>query len=100
MSGHRGWRFCEGPWENSKLPSITCDNPTGGDPYVLCQISRIYDPDALYELCSLANGVDALASAAQAVIDRWETPLWKDAEPTGAVIYRLRDALARVRSKD
>ena len=32
--------------------------------------------------------------AAQAVVDRWETPTWKDAEPTAAVIYRLRDILA------
>jgi N-glycosylase/DNA lyase len=31
--------------------------------------------------------------AAQAVVDRWEQPSWKDAEPTAAVIYRLRDAL-------
>jgi len=35
-----------------------------------------------------------LRSAAQAVVERWETPLWKDAEPTALVIYRLRDALA------
>jgi hypothetical protein len=35
-----------------------------------------------------------LRSAAQEVVDRWETPFWKDAEPTASVIYRLRDALA------
>ena len=33
--------------------------------------------------------------AAEAVIDRWEQPAWKDTEPTGTVIYRLRDALGR-----
>jgi hypothetical protein len=38
--------------------------------------------------------VARLRAAAQAVVDRWETPLWKDAEPTASVIYRLRDALA------
>jgi len=38
--------------------------------------------------------VARLRAAAQAVVDRWETPLWKEAEPTAAVIYRLRDALA------
>ena len=32
--------------------------------------------------------------AAQAVVDRWETPLWKDVEPTAHVIARLRQALA------
>ena len=34
-----------------------------------------------------------LREASQAVVDRFETPLWKEAEPTAAVIYRLRDAL-------
>jgi len=34
-----------------------------------------------------------LREAAQAVVDRWETPLWKDAEPTAVVIHRLRDEL-------
>jgi Skp family chaperone for outer membrane proteins len=33
--------------------------------------------------------------AAEAVIDRWEQPAWKDTEPTATVIYRLRDALGR-----
>ena len=35
-----------------------------------------------------------LRDAAQAVVDRWDTPLWKDAGPTAYVINRLRDALA------
>lgn len=35
-----------------------------------------------------------LRTAAQAVIDRWETPLWKDAPATAEYIARLRDALA------
>lgn len=34
-----------------------------------------------------------IRDAAQAVIERWESPAWKDNEPTAAVIYRLRDAL-------
>ena len=36
-----------------------------------------------------------ITEAAQAVVDRWEQPAWKDTEPTAAVIYRLRDALGR-----
>ena len=39
-----------------------------------------------------------LREAAQAVVDRWETPLWKDAEPTAAVIYRLRSILSNDQS--
>ena len=37
---------------------------------------------------------ETLRAAAQAVIDRWDTPLWKDVEPTAAVIGRLRAAVA------
>jgi hypothetical protein len=46
------------------------------------------------EVARLRNELQGLKSAAQAVVDRWETPLWKDAEPTAYVIYRLRNALA------
>jgi len=38
--------------------------------------------------------VPNLRDAAQAVVDRWEAPLWKDVEPTAHVIARLRQALA------
>lgn len=36
-----------------------------------------------------------LRQAAQAVVDRWDTPLWKDAPHTAEFIDRLRAALAR-----
>jgi hypothetical protein len=40
---------------------------------------------------------DMLAEVAQAVWDRWETPLWKDHPPTALVMNKLRDALAAVK---
>jgi hypothetical protein len=40
---------------------------------------------------------DRLAEVAQAVWDRWETPLWKDHSPTALVMNKLRDALAAVK---
>lgn len=49
------FRFMNGPWENSILPTITRLSPTGGDPHILATISRVHNPDALYELCNLAN---------------------------------------------
>ena len=36
---------------------------------------------------------DELRAAAQALIDRWETPLWKDVPHTAECIHRLRAAL-------
>ena len=43
----------------------------------------------------MTNTDMSLRDAAQAVIDRWETPLWKDAPATAVFIADLRDALAR-----
>ena len=53
--------------------------------------------ERIVEFCDLKNENTRLREAAQAVVDRWETPLWKDVEPTAAVIYRLRDILSNVR---
>jgi hypothetical protein len=39
---------------------------------------------------------DRMAEVAQAVWDRWETPLWKDHPPTALVMNKLRDALTAV----
>jgi hypothetical protein len=36
---------------------------------------------------------EVLIEAAMAVVERWETPLWKDAPATAEYIYKLRDAL-------
>ena len=51
-------------------------------------------------LASYAQSLDAklecLIEAAQSVIDRWETPLWKDVQPTAEYIYRLRDVVNAV----
>jgi DNA-binding transcriptional regulator YiaG len=42
----------------------------------------------------LTKPADAeLIEAAKAVVERWETPLWKDAPATAGYIYRLRDAI-------
>lgn len=41
----------------------------------------------------LMDRLSRLEAAAKAVIDRWDTPLWKDAEPTANVINELRKTL-------
>ena len=52
------------------------------------------DLDWLLEEYMGAHPMTELRDAAQAVVDRWAAPLWKDAEPTAHVINRLREALA------
>jgi len=39
--------------------------------------------------------MSTLREAAQALVDRWDTPLWKDALHTGQYIDALRAALAQ-----
>jgi hypothetical protein len=35
----------------------------------------------------------ALIAAAEAVIERWETPLWKESKPTAVAVYRMKDVI-------
>ena len=57
------FEFMDGPWENSELPTIFRDSPTGGDPHILAVLKRVHDPAALHELCALANeALEARAS--------------------------------------
>lgn len=55
--------FLEGLWENSRRPTLTRDDPAGGDPHILGEFARVHNPDALYELCRLANAALAKAGA-------------------------------------
>lgn len=47
--------FYSGPWECSEAPTIVRADPEGGDPHILATIARIHHPQALHELCRLAN---------------------------------------------
>lgn len=53
--------------------------------YNLCKLERERD-EAREEL-------NRITEAANAVVDRWEQPSWKDTEPTALVIYKLRSVL-------
>lgn len=46
-------------------------------------------------ILSILDRLEQLEKAAQAVVERWDTPLWKDVEPTAGVINRLRNALTK-----
>ncbi len=50
-------------------------------------------PHRAVQLVDAAH-VQQLRDAAQAVIDRWDTPLWKDVPATAEYIGRLRKAMA------
>jgi hypothetical protein len=39
---------------------------------------------------------DELIAAGKALVERWDSPNWKDQEHTGVFIARLRDAIERV----
>lgn len=39
------------------------------------------------------EALNRITEAANAVVDRWEQPSWKDTEPTALVIYKLKSVL-------
>ena len=43
---------------------------------------------------TLRAELERLKQVGNAVVERWETPSWKDVEPTAHIIYALRDELA------
>ena len=47
------------------------------------------------ELVAEVERLRELLEAAKAVVTRWDTPNWKDAEPTAAVIGRLRAIISK-----
>ena len=47
------------------------------------------------ELVAENERMRELLEAAKAVVARWDTPNWKDAEPTAAVIGRLRAVISK-----
>jgi len=50
-------------------------------------------PKAAYTIERQAAEIERLRGAAQALIDRWETPLWKDVPATAVFIANLKAAL-------
>ncbi len=49
------------------------------------------------ELAEAREQRDTLVDAAQAVVDRWDAPTWKELEPTAKLISALRKAIATVK---
>lgn len=71
---------------------------------VVCDpANKCLDPDADTiehhpDLVKAAEQRDELLAAAQAMIDRWDTPLWKDVPSTAEYINALRNAVAKVKA--
>jgi hypothetical protein len=57
--------FMNGPWENSKKPTLCVDCPNGGDPHIIAVLSRVHRRDVLRQLCDLANKALAAEQANQ-----------------------------------
>lgn len=49
------------------------------------------------QVADLTRQRDDLLAAAQAMIDRWDTPLWKDVPSTAEYINAMRHAVAKVK---
>lgn len=64
----------------------------GDDARDVCHVGN--GPAGPYNAPLIAAAPDLL-EAAHAVVERWDSPHWKDAEPTADCINRLRAAIAR-----
>ena len=56
--------------------------------------ARLERDTALRDLAAERELADRLQKSAQALVDRWETPFWKDVPHTGKFIRSLDDTLA------
>lgn len=63
----------------------TCDDGSKSTDVLCTKVPELVE--------SLVRRQVALSSAAQAVVDRWESPLWKNEGATAGYIYKLRDAI-------
>jgi hypothetical protein len=52
------------------------------------------------ELAEARQQRDTLVDAAQAVVNRWDAPTWKELESTAKLISALRKAIAAVKGGD
>ena len=85
-----------------ELPGTPSTPATGWPPVIMdaedeiaSLRSQLHNQEARHRvaMCDERARSEALADAAQAVIDRWNTPLWKFAEPTAAYINHLNETL-------
>ena len=58
-----------------------------------CDTAHKLMPEIIGTLEVQAKRIAELEQAAQAVVDRWDTPSWKDVPATAEYINRLREAL-------
>lgn len=102
-------KFTPGPWsvDRDYIGKMWTDSISVRDAETghIAHLTRGYEGDANGEGCpSFANAAliaaaPELYAAAQAVVERWDTPLWKDVEPTARFIATLRAALAKARGE-
>ena len=50
-------------WENARGPSITHDDPAGGDPKIHGEFARVYNPAALEAVVDIVNALPSLLNA-------------------------------------
>lgn len=96
--------FCDSstltPAEQAAEPApseVVCDNCGGSGEVKAMSYGHgpyDYEYDASCGKCDGTGIPPTLAEAARAVIERWDTPNWKDAPATAIFISRLRNALS------
>jgi len=97
-------KFTPGPWSvtDSHYPSFKeISGPSFGIKAVMWATDLTEDDyQKRYADLHLIAAAPELYETLEAIIARWDTPLWKDIEPTGVFIGKGRAALAKARGEE
>ena len=93
--------FTSGPWTAERDPCHfdTLSSIRAGDGALCIEVggkAGIAEQEANTLLAAAAPN---LLDAAQGVVDRWDSPAWKDQRPTAYAIDALRNAIAKATGK-
>ena len=84
-------KFTPGPWVKTFDKIFIMANGL--------RIATVADQYGREANATLIAAAPDLLAAAEDVVARWDTPTWKDAEPTAAVIGKLRAAIAKAKGE-
>lgn len=87
-----------GPWRQGKRGPNNCPIIGTEQGMMICMLAANTNEHPEYErYANLIATAPELLEAAQAVVERWDTPNWKDVPGTATFINALRKSIAKAK---